>query len=209
MEIKESSYKKGSYIFIMGDKPDYFYIIKEGKVKITFKAIPDVVYKKGEFFGEFSILTGSKREGTAIALQDTVLKKIDKKYFYDFLRMFPEVLYKIIKKYAFYIEKIDIYFGGETIKDSSILDLQPSDYSFKEGLEFFFDGKYEDAALIMEKVSNSNDDEKWQAKAYLALCYSRMGKDLGMCKNILNDVLLNAPTPAEKDLAQSIMDKLR
>jgi CRP-like cAMP-binding protein len=216
MEINEVFFKKGTYIFIVGDKPDYFYIIKKGSVKVIFKSIPDVVYREGEFFGEFSILTESARAGSAIALEDTLLKKIHKSYFYSFLNSVPEVLYKVINRYCSYIEKIDNYFGGETLKstDSSLkeemteLEASPQ-YSFKEALELFFDSKYEDAAFIMKQIADSDSDKKWQAKAYLALCYLKIGKDHDFCVDMLNEVINRAPTPSEKELAKSILDKLK
>ncbi len=216
MEISEVFFKKGTYIFIVGDKPDYFYIIKNGKVKVVFESIPNVVYQKGEFFGEFSILTGSTRAGTAIAMEDTLLNKIHKTYFYDFLNSDPEILYKVINKYCYYIEKIDNYFGGETLKsgdsplEEEVANLESSSqYSFREALELFFDAKYKDAAFIMEKIADGDSDEKWQAKAYLALCYFKIGRNTNFCTDILNEVINKAPTPGEKELAKSILDKLK
>ncbi len=210
MNIEEAKYKKGTYIFIMGDTPDYFYIVKKGQVKINFKSIPSIIYSEGEFFGEFSILTSSKRTGSALALTDVVLNKIDKRDFYDFLRMFPAVLFKVINRYCSYIESIDTYFGGSVLKtESEFYSNEVKRYSFKEALELFFDGKYEDAIDIMKKVIENNDEEKWQAKAYLALSYAKIGKDIKTCKKMLTDVIENAPTPAEKDLAMSIMDRLK
>jgi DNA gyrase/topoisomerase IV subunit B len=211
MTIGEASYKKGNYIFIKDNIPDYFYIVKEGSVKVVFDNMPDVIYNRGEFFGEFSILTNSKRRGTAIALNDVVLRRIDKKDFYDFLRIFPDILYKVILKYSSYIEKIDMFFGGETLKTSDELEGKDNKvkFSFQEGLESFFDGKYGDAVLIMKSIIESNSEEKWQAKCYLALSYAKLGKDANMCKDILNEVISQAPTPAERELAKSIMAKIK
>ena len=212
MTIDEVSYKKGNYIFIKDNDPDYFYIVKEGSVKVVFGNIPDVIYNRGEFFGGFSILTNSKRQGTAIALNNVVLRKIDKKDFYDFLRIFPDILYKIILKYSSYIEKMDTFFGGETLKKVSD-DLEgesnETKFSFQKGLESFFDGKYGDAVLTMKNIIESNSEEKWQAKCYLALSYAKLGKDKNMCKKILNEVISQAPTPAERELAKSIMAKIK
>ena len=212
MNIDRVSFKNGNYIFILGDEPDYFYIVKEGKVKMIFQTTPNIFYGEGEFFGEFSILTNSKRAGSALALTNVTLERIHKSDFYDFLKLFPNVLYKIINKYCSYIEAINTYFGGQVLNNSSneSVPLQDnSNHSFKEGLELFFDGKYEESIVIMERVIENNDEEKWQAKSYLALSYSKIGRDIKLCKSILEDVIRNAPTPAEKDLAQSIMNRIR
>lgn len=67
--------RAGDYIFRDGDFSNSFYTIVEGEVTIEYPdpAIKKQTYKRGQFFGESSLLSGRPREGSAMAGNDCIL----------------------------------------------------------------------------------------------------------------------------------------
>ena len=76
----------GEYLMKKGDKGDYFYILKEGKVKATDIGVGDTKYEDvtlgpGEYFGERAIMTGEPRMANVVAVTDGMCFDIDKDTF--------------------------------------------------------------------------------------------------------------------------------
>jgi CRP-like cAMP-binding protein len=79
-------FRNNEYIFRAGDKPDYVYMILQGKVKLL---IPDkksgafykLLLNRGHLFGELSIIKDAPRSATAIAHSNLKLLAIDGSYF--------------------------------------------------------------------------------------------------------------------------------
>ena len=67
------SFEANSILFTEGDTGDKFYIIYEGRVGISIKEQIVSELKKGDSFGELSLLFGQPRSGTAIILEWTEL----------------------------------------------------------------------------------------------------------------------------------------
>lgn len=67
--------KAGDYIYRSGDYTNTFFTIVEGEVTVELPERPGQVLtlKRGEFFGETSLLSGRPREGSAIAGKDCIL----------------------------------------------------------------------------------------------------------------------------------------
>lgn len=67
--------KAGDYIYRSGDYTNTFFTIVEGEVFVEMPERPGhrVILKRGEFFGESSLLSGRPRVGNAIAGKDCIL----------------------------------------------------------------------------------------------------------------------------------------
>lgn len=83
--VKETSFKKGAYIFKENEDTKGIYLIRSGKIEIS-KVTPDgwkqtlAVLLPGHFFGELSIIEKRKHEANAAALELSslfLLKKDD------------------------------------------------------------------------------------------------------------------------------------
>lgn len=77
MELEEIPYPAGSVIFEQGSKPESFYFIYEGTVRIVrkqdHKEIQLARLVKNDYFGEMGLIGKRPRSGTAVALTDTIL----------------------------------------------------------------------------------------------------------------------------------------
>lgn len=98
---KERQFASDSTIFWEDDPSDYFYIVAEGKVKVTKltsggKEIILSFFGPGEMFGEVAVFENKSYPASAQALSVTRLIGIRKSDFMSFLLKHPEVSLKII-----------------------------------------------------------------------------------------------------------------
>jgi len=97
----KESFKAGEEIFGEGEKGDKFYLILKGEVRIS-KIISGIgeealrVLKKGEYFGEMSLIDDEPRSAHAIANTDVDLMVIDRNDFEKLLREDKELAYKLL-----------------------------------------------------------------------------------------------------------------
>ncbi len=83
-DLKELVYdfKKGDYVFKQGDNGECMYVIQEGAVlikrEIAGKSKELEVLRKGQFFGEISVIVDKPRSATAFVLEDSKLLKVNK-----------------------------------------------------------------------------------------------------------------------------------
>jgi CRP/FNR family transcriptional regulator, cyclic AMP receptor protein len=84
--ISEKSYKKNAVILSEDETKEYMYIVFSGRLKVV--QISDegkeqilVIRKKGDYFGEMSLLDGKTQPATVVAMEDTTVGLISK---YDF-----------------------------------------------------------------------------------------------------------------------------
>ncbi len=104
LPVKESFYsifKDGQIVFLEHEPGSELYIIQEGKVKIT-KLVNDneillAVLKKGDIFGEMSLLDNKPRSASAIAFGPTKLMAVTKTNFEPMVQAHPEIATKIIE----------------------------------------------------------------------------------------------------------------
>lgn len=96
------SVKKGEIIFKAGDVGASMFEVSTGKVGIYAnygetgeKCLIEL--EAGGHFGEMSVIEDLPRSATAIALEDTVMDKIDKEDFADFIKLNPSVATEIMK----------------------------------------------------------------------------------------------------------------
>jgi len=85
--LEEVSFEKDAVIIKEGDEGDGFYIIEDGLVNVLAN-LPDEEeniklsrLKKGDYFGEMSLITGAPRSATIVAETDIKLLKLLKKDF--------------------------------------------------------------------------------------------------------------------------------
>lgn len=99
--IQEKKYKKGSVILVEDDSKNYMYVIFSGKIKVV-RTNPDgkeqilVIRKKGEFFGEMTLLDGKSQPATIIAIEDATVGLISKPDFEAYFMNNENVLKEII-----------------------------------------------------------------------------------------------------------------
>lgn len=92
------SAKKKEIIFSEGDPSDWFYIVLEGKVKITKlsqdgKEIILEIIPPMDFFGGLAVIKGFPYPANAIAMEDSQLLKISRSNLMRILDRFPSLMY--------------------------------------------------------------------------------------------------------------------
>jgi len=99
--ITEKKYKKGSIILMEDDSKNYMYVIFSGKIKVV-RTNPDgkeqilVIRKKGDFFGEMTLLDGKSQPASIVAMEDATVGLISKKDFERYFMKNENVLKEII-----------------------------------------------------------------------------------------------------------------
>lgn len=96
--ITKVSFKKKDVIFSEGDPSDWFYIVLNGKVKITKlsqegKEIILEIISPMDFFGGLAVIKGFPYPANAIAMEDTELLKISRSNLMRILDRFPNLMY--------------------------------------------------------------------------------------------------------------------
>jgi len=96
-----SLYEDGQIIFLEHEPGAELFIIQEGKVKIT-KLVDNnevllAVLKKGDIFGEMSLLDNKPRSASAISFGPTKLMAVSKANFEPMVKAHPEIATKIIE----------------------------------------------------------------------------------------------------------------
>ncbi|TET12974.1 MAG: Crp/Fnr family transcriptional regulator [Dehalococcoidia bacterium] len=97
----ERSFSTGEFVFWDGDKPDWFYIIAEGKVKVlkhssSGKEFIIAFFGPGEMFGEVAVFDDKPYPASAQAAAETRVLGIKREDFLAFLTNRPEVALRII-----------------------------------------------------------------------------------------------------------------
>ncbi len=79
-EVQLRRFGKGERIISEGAAGHTFYLVSSGEVSVrTGKAEAEVArLKRGEYFGEMSLLTGEMRSATVVALEDSVLLELER-----------------------------------------------------------------------------------------------------------------------------------
>jgi len=105
-------YRKGEIIFRKEDLGNSFFIVKEGKVKIFTSIGGDkkktfAFLKRGDSFGEMSLLGGRVRSASAQAAEETELYVISKKNFKRLIMANPDFTLKLMQTLADRLTRAD------------------------------------------------------------------------------------------------------
>ena len=99
--IKEKHFKKNAIILMEDDSKSFMYVIFSGKIKVV-RISPDgkeqilVIRKRGDFFGEMTLLDGKSQPATVVAMEDAAVGLILKSDFEQYFMKDPMVLKQII-----------------------------------------------------------------------------------------------------------------
>ena len=99
--ITQKRFKKNSIILIEEDSKNFMYVIFSGKIKVV-RINPDgreqilVIRKRGDFFGEMTLLDGKSQPATIVAMEDAEVGLISKNDFELYFMKDATILKQII-----------------------------------------------------------------------------------------------------------------
>ena len=106
-------FSKRNIVFLEQDPGNMFYIIYDGKIKITKisnegNEVILSILGSGDYFGEMSLLDNHKRNANAIALEDVELFTIPRNEFLDLLHKNNAFTFNLLKTFAIRLRSTDI-----------------------------------------------------------------------------------------------------
>jgi CRP-like cAMP-binding protein len=98
------TYQPGEIIFCEYEPGNEFYLLQEGRVKVT-KIVSDMekaldIFHPGDIFGEMAILEDQPRSATAIAMDEVKALKFNKENFNLLLQGNPQLALKLLVVFA-------------------------------------------------------------------------------------------------------------
>lgn len=99
--ITEKHFKKNSTILMEDDSKNFMYVIYSGKIKVV-RVSPEgkeqilVIRKKGEFFGEMTLLDGKTQPASIVAIEDATVGLISRSAFEWYFMKNENMLRQII-----------------------------------------------------------------------------------------------------------------
>jgi CRP-like cAMP-binding protein len=121
--MRPRPYARDEVIYLRGDPGTAFYVIANGKVKITLTS-PDgkeLILRRlsaGDFHGELALLDDEPRSADAIATEPTVQLVLQRDAFRQFLAEHPAVATKLLATVSNYLRR-----NAELIQDATFLDV--------------------------------------------------------------------------------------
>ena len=156
-------YKHGSIVYFEGDKSEYVYILKTGRIILTSRKVDTgeevkEEIKPGEFFGVKSSLGKYPREETAQTVGETVLLVMTLADFERLVLQNVNVVRKMLRVFSNQLRRVnklqrEVLGEGESINQADEMykigeyyfeagKEQQALYVFKRYMEYFPDGKY-------------------------------------------------------------------
>ncbi|MDD2900679.1 MAG: Crp/Fnr family transcriptional regulator [Desulfuromonadaceae bacterium] len=99
--VTEKQFKKNAIILMEDDSKNYMYVIFSGKIKVV-QTNPEgkeqilVIRKRGDFFGEMTLLDGKSQPASIVAMEDATVGLISKVDFERYFMKDTHVLKQII-----------------------------------------------------------------------------------------------------------------
>ena len=152
-KVTTRSYKSGSVVYFEGDKSEYIYILKAGKILLTYlkpetgEEIKEHI-KPGEFFGVKSALGRYPREETAQTLTDVVVLVLTLGDFESIVLGNIAVVKKMLSVFSNQLRRIGKA-QREVLGETNVVN--PEAELFKIGEYYFRTQKYSQALYAFKK----------------------------------------------------------
>lgn len=112
MITSEKSLEKGESIYHAGDRHDSLYVIHTGRVKITrfSESGKEQILRilgPGQFMGELTLFSKELTKDNAVAMEKTIMCKIDSQDLKGLMSRFPSIALKILEELSQRLEKAE------------------------------------------------------------------------------------------------------
>ena len=101
--VDQVAFKAGEDVFHEHDRGDALYVVESGSVRIWVRDEDTEVItlselRPGDFFGELSVFDGGERSANATAVVDSVLHRLSREDFQQFLLKYPTAAVDVIRE---------------------------------------------------------------------------------------------------------------
>ena len=154
----------GTRLVTQGESPEFFYVIRSGKVKV-FRETADGIRTdltelgQGTYFGEVALVTGQPRTASVEAMEESLLIKVSKDEFDHLLDHNPQLARHIIHQLSQWLVSGDRRLESEVVHQVKLRQISWFDYVLMIGL-----------SIILALVVNIYNDNRiplihgWDAK---------------------------------------------
>ncbi len=116
--------KEGQFIFYQSEESTDLYIILDGTVKACLldpegRELILNIFKKGDFFGELSLLDGKPRSATIVAIKDSIVGILKREQFLTLLKNNPMIAISLLSSLVERIRMTDEMLGAMAFLDVS------------------------------------------------------------------------------------------
>ncbi len=120
----ERTVERGSYVIRSSEESSTLFFLVSGKLRVEVsssegKELSIALLNEGDFFGELSLLTGSKRSADVTAVADSVILALTRDDFFNHIKHHQGLLLHMIKAMA---ERL--YATSAKLADFALLDVQ-------------------------------------------------------------------------------------
>ena len=110
--MRTRKYRRGEWVFVLGDPADSIYLLHEGRMKIAAlsedgQEVLHELIGPGEIFGDTSAMLGIPRTTSAQALETSLLCEIRRKDFEALLTAYPEMTLQLLKSVGLRLKKAE------------------------------------------------------------------------------------------------------
>ena len=124
LQLRYVNFNQGSYIVFEGiHKADRFFIINQGKVKITKEAQvegeKDEILGPGDFFGVVSTMSFQNHIETALALTDVVVITVYQNQYEQLIQKNPQVAKKIMMQFSKKLRHLNLLLAKLTLNNTA------------------------------------------------------------------------------------------
>jgi len=154
MKEKQSTFRKGSYLYIEGDEDaDQVFIIIQGRIHFSNNNENIKIAHRdagpGEIFGFISALSLKPRMESALAAEDTTVVSLPSSTFLSNLHSNPDLAFKVLNYFADFLRQYD----DLIFADNCTEDLLPLETRLhKTGLYYYKESQYQISLYIFNRL---------------------------------------------------------
>ena len=169
--LRRKSIEKQELLFRQGDEGTAFYIILQGRIKISIsrrmEKVTLAILGPGEFLGEMALLDGLPRSADAVAIEDSQLYVLNRKDFLSFLGNDENAVRAILYALSKRLRKTD-----DQLAEMCFLNLSARL-----------------AKKLVELAMAQNPDEKHPESCSVLISQQELGNILGVSRESVNKEL--------------------
>lgn len=200
-QITTRAYKSGSIVYFEGDRSEYIYILKSGRVILSYlkpesgEEIKEEI-KPGEFFGVKSSLGKYPREETAQTFGDIEVLVLTVADFERLVLGNIQVVKKMLRVFSNQLRKV-----GRAVREvlGETNQVNPQTELFKIGEYYYRNGRYDQALYAYKKYMEYYPDTKYSSTSMQRINDIQSGNIRQIPDEVEEPAAATDPLPMDQD----------